>query len=76
MSSPAKEPRKSSVLRNEMKPSSYFSDISRVGKLALEETLKSRSSLNKSANKKIYSLSSRIKYDMFASMNETSIALY
>jgi hypothetical protein len=63
-------------MRNEMKPSSYFSDISRVGKLALEETLKSKSSYNKSANKTIYSISSRKKHDMFASMNENSVALF
>jgi hypothetical protein len=58
-----------------MKPSSYFADISRVGKLALEETLKSRSSLSKSANKTIYSMSKRKKNEVFASMNETAIAL-
>jgi hypothetical protein len=63
-------------MRNEMKPSSYFSDISRVGKLALEETLKSKSSHNKSANKTIYSISSRKKHDMFTSMNESSVALF
>ncbi len=58
-----------------MKPSSYFSDISRVGKLALEETLKSKSSLSKSANKTIYSMSTRKKHDVYTSMNEASIAM-
>jgi hypothetical protein len=58
-----------------MKPSSYFSDISRVGKLALEETLKSKSLLSKSANKTIYSMSTRKKHDVFTSMNEASIAM-
>lgn len=58
-----------------MKPSSYFSDISRVGKLALEEALKSKSSLSKSANKTIYSMSTRKKHDVFTSMNEASIAM-
>ena len=57
-----------------MKPSSYFADISRVGKLALEETLKNKS--NKSANQTIYSISNRKNNDVHMSMNETSIALH
>ena len=62
-------------MRNEMKPSSYFSDISRVGKLALEETLKNKSSISKSANKTIYTISSRKKHDVYTNMNETAMTL-